>query len=126
MAADVLGDAATRIRKAGDGVGKRSGRSGPQGAEVVDMLRRAAGRFDFQRQIGSVLDQAAEDLWTLAGDGEIATDDIAHALRPMMDRLAKTYTMAQERDVHRAMVEALGEAAPEAPAAVEDPDDVLF
>jgi hypothetical protein len=89
------------------------------------MLQRAAGRFDFQRQIGSVLDEAAEALWAQAGDDEIATDDIAPTLRPMMDRLFKTYTMAQERDVHRAMVETLGESVPEAPAA-DDPDDVLF
>ena len=124
-AAGVLGDAATRIRRAGDGAESDLAEAARQGAEVVDMLQRAAGRFDFQRQIGSVLDEAAEALWTQAGDAEIATDDIAATLRPMMDRLFKTYTMAQEREVHRAMVKSLGEAAPEAPAA-EDPDDVLF
>jgi hypothetical protein len=124
-AAGVLGDAAARIRRAGDGAENDLAEAAQQGAEVVDMLQRAAGRFDFQRQIGSVLDEAAEALWAQAGDDEIATDDIAPTLRPMMDRLFKTYTMAQERDVHRAMVETLGESVPEAPAA-DDPDDVLF
>uniref|UniRef100_B0T7L4 Methyl-accepting chemotaxis sensory transducer n=1 Tax=Caulobacter sp. (strain K31) TaxID=366602 RepID=B0T7L4_CAUSK len=124
-AAGVLSDAAARIHRAGDGAESDLAEAARQGAEVVDMLQRAAGRFDFQRQIGSVLDEAADALWAQAGDDDIATDDIGPTLRPMMDRLFKTYTMAQERDVHRAMIETLGEAASEAPAA-EDPDDVLF
>jgi hypothetical protein len=92
------------------------------------MLRRASQRFDFHTQIGSVLDEAAGQLLNLAGEGEIATDDIAAALRPTVDRLAKQYTMAQEREVHRALTEGLGDGAGEVEAevAVVEDDDLLF
>ena len=125
-AATVLGSAVSRIGKAGDGVEAALVAAAQQGAGVVEMLNRAAGRFDFHNQIGSVLDKTAEELFDLAGDDEIATDDIAPALRPLMARLAKEYTMAQERDVHRALTEGLGEDAPVAAATAEDPDDGLF
>jgi hypothetical protein len=125
-AASVLSGAVARIGKAGDGVESALVDVARQGAEVVDMLRRATSRFDFHKQIGSVLDQAANDLLGLAGDGEIPIPDIAAALRPTMAKLAKQYTMAQERDVHRALTEDLGEDAPATAVVVEDPDDGLF
>jgi len=107
-AASVLGGAVALIRKAGDGVDADLASAARQGAEVVDMLRRAADRFDFHRQIGAVLDAAANDLLSEVGDSDIVTADIADVLRPIMDRLARQYTMAQERDVHRAWTEDLG------------------
>jgi hypothetical protein len=107
-AASVLDGAVARIRKAGDGVDADLASVARQGAEVVDMLRRAADRFDFHRQIGSVLDAAANDLLAEVGDSDIVTTDIADVLRPIMDKLARQYTMAQERDVHRAWTEDLG------------------
>jgi hypothetical protein len=128
-AATVLTDAVARIGKAGDGVDSALDAVARQGADVVDMLRRAAERCDLHTQIGSVLDTAANELLDMAGDDEIATDDIAQALHPLMAKLAKQYTMAREREVHRALTEGLGEAevAAEAAAApVEDEDDGLF
>jgi hypothetical protein len=56
-------------------------------------------------QIGSVLDTAANQLLDMAGDDEIFADDIAPALHPLLAKLAKQYTMAQEREVHRALTE---------------------
>ena len=126
-AATVLSGAVARIGKAGDGVETALSAVARQGAEIVDMLRRAAGRFDFHKQIGSVLDEAAGELLDLAGDAEISTDDIAPALRPLMAKMAKQYTMSQERDVHRVFAEGLGEDEPVAAVSpVQDPDDVLF
>ncbi|WP_235523781.1 hypothetical protein [Caulobacter sp. Root487D2Y] len=125
-AATVLGGAVARIAKAGDGVENDLAAVARQGADVVDMLRRAAERFDFHRQIGSVLDQAAGDLMDEAGEPQVPDEDIVGVLRPLMSRLAKQYTMAQEREVHRAWVEDLGEDTPVAVAPVEDPDDGLF
>jgi len=127
-AANVLSDAVARIGKAGDGVETALTAVARQGAEVVDMLRRASQRFDFHKQIGSVLDAAATQLLEMAGDGEIVTDDIAAALRPTVDRLGKQYTMAQEREVHRTLTEGLGEGVvvEEAVAEALDDDDLLF
>lgn len=128
-AANVLSDAVARIGKAGDGVETALTAVARQGADVVDMLRRASQRFDFHKQIGSVLDAAADQLLEMAGDGEIPTHDIAAALRPTVDRLGKQYTMAQEREVHRAFTEGLAEAVeaePEVVAEAVDDDDLLF
>lgn len=126
-AATVLSGAVARIHKAGDGVETALTAVARQGADVVDMLRRAAARFDFHKQIGSVLDTAANDLLDMAGDGDIRTDDISSALGPLVDRLAKQYTMAHEREVHRTLTEGLGAASAQT-AEVETvaDDDLLF
>jgi hypothetical protein len=128
-AATVLSGAVARIGKAGDGVDSALDAVARLGANVVDLLRRAAERSDLHTQIGSVLDAAANQLLDMAGDDEIVTDDIAAALHPIMARLVKQYTMAQEREVHRALTEGLAQSpATEveiiAPPLVED--DVLF
>jgi len=129
-AATVLSGAVARIGKAGDGVDGALDAVARQGADVVDMLRRAAGRLDFHKQIGSVLDTAANGLLDMAGDDEILTDDIAPALHPLLTKLAKHYTMAQEREVHRGLTEGLVEASAAevqvVAAPVDDEDDVLF
>jgi hypothetical protein len=104
----VLTGAVSRIGKAGDGVEAALAAVARQGAEVVETLRAAAARFDFHGQIGSVLDEAAAELFEMSGEGAMATDDIAPALRPLMARLARQYTMAQEREVHRSVVDVLG------------------
>lgn len=129
-AATVLSGAVARIGKAGDGVDSALDAVARQGADVVDLLRRAAERSDLHTQIGSVLDAAANQLLDMAGDDEIFTDDVAGSLHPLLARLAEQYTMAQEREVHRAMTEGLTQAAATeveviAPP-VEDLDDVLF
>ena len=129
-AATVLTGAVARIGKAGDGVDSALDALARQGADVVDLLRRAAERSDLHIQIGSVLDAAANQLLDLAGDDEILTDDIAPALHPLLARLAKQYTMAQEREVHRALTEGLAQVGATeveiiAPPS-EDLDDVLF
>jgi len=125
-AASVLDGAVVRIRKAGDGVETDLEHVARQGAEIVDMLRRAADRFDFHRQIGSVLDSAANDLLVDVGSGDIAVGDIAPTLRPIMDRLLKQYTMAQEREVHRAWTEDLMTGSHSDHAPEPDGDDGLF
>ncbi|MDB5458087.1 MAG: hypothetical protein JWP92_3672 [Caulobacter sp.] len=126
QAANVLNGAIARIRKAGDAVEIDLVAVAQQGSAVVDSLRRAAGRLDFQREIGAILDQVADDLATMAGTETVRTNDIGSTLGPLLAKLAKAYTMAQEREVHQALVGAL--ALTTAPAAVvqSDPDDVLF
>jgi hypothetical protein len=125
-AAQSLRDAIGCIRKTGDAVDGDLVDAARQGADVVDMLRRAAARFDFQRQVGDHLDQAAAELESLSRD--VPVDDLMSALSPLLTDLARSYTMAQEREVHAALTVGLNMAVVEAPAeaeAVED-DDLLF
>jgi len=125
-AAHALRDAIGRIRKTGDAVDGDLVDAARQGAEVVEMLRRAAARFDFQRQVGDHLDQAAAELESLSGD--VPVDDLMSALSPLLADLARSYTMAQEREVHAALTAGLNMAVVEAPAEAEavDDDDLLF
>lgn len=125
-AARALREAVERIRKTGDAVEGDLVDAARQGSDVVDMLRRAAARFDFQRQVGDHLDQAAAELESLSGD--VAVDDLGPALSPLLADLARAYTMAQEREVHAALTAGLDLAVAEVAvevAAVED-DDLLF
>lgn len=125
-AALALRDAVGRIRKTGDAVEGDLVDAARQGGDVVDMLKRAAARFDFQRQIGDHLDQAAAELDGLSDD--VAVDDVMSALSPLLADLARCYTMAQEREVHAAMTAGLNVAVVDAPAEAEavDDDDLLF
>ncbi len=125
-AGQALADAAARLRAAGQAVEADLGGLARQGETVVNALRHAAGRLDFQREIGATLDEAADALAAQAGAPRI--DELAAPLSALLAVIAKTYTMASEREVHRAYVASLDlDAAPLAPepAAATD-DDVLF
>jgi hypothetical protein len=127
QASSALRDAVERIRTTGDAVEGDLTDAARQGGEVVDMLRRAASRFDFQRQIGDFLDQGADALAQGAGAEDDRLDDVMAVLSPILSDLARAYTMAQEREVHAALTAGLAEAVVESAAVetVED-DDVFF
>lgn len=128
-AAEALRDAVERIRKTGDEVEGDLANAAHQGGEVVDMLRQAAKRFDFDRQVGGYLDEALQMLSAEAGD-EGPIDDLAGVLAPLMAKLSRTYTMAQERDVHAPFADLVGEVPelnPHAqPPAAQSDDEVFF
>jgi hypothetical protein len=122
-AASALREAVARIKKTGDEVEGDLAIAAQQGGEVVDMLKRAAARFDFQRQVGDYLDRAAIELEQLSTDVDVG--DLAPALTPLLSQMARVYTMAQEREVHAAVTAQLGDlsvtqAAPEAAAGDDD------
>lgn len=127
-AAEALRDAVERIRKTGDEVEGDLADAADQGGQVVAMLKQAAGRFDFDRQVGGYLDEALNLLSREAGESPI--DDLATILAPLMAKLSRTYTMAQEREVHAPFADQVGEVPelnPHAqPPAAQDDDDVLF
>jgi hypothetical protein len=122
-----LSDAAARLHKAGDAVEADLVELARQGEGVVNSLRSAAARLDFQREIGAILDEAVETLAEQAGDETPWTDDLRGPLGALLARIAKDYTMATEREVHRTHTAGLdldAEPAEANPAANED--DVLF
>jgi hypothetical protein len=124
-----LSEAASHLRSTGDAMTADLATLAQLGESVVAGLHRATARLDFQREIGAVLDEAAEALAEMAGPDLPWTDDLTQPLGNLLAAIAKTYTMAQERDAHRIMTEGLTlDTAVAAPAAVavEDPDDVLF
>lgn len=126
QASAALRDAVARIRTTGDAVEGDLADAAHQGGEVVEMLRRAAARFDFQRQIGDFLDQGADALARDAGSEDDRLDDVMAVLSPILADLARAYTMAQEREVHAALTAGLGEVVPETVAQTVEDDDVFF
>ncbi|MDB5460268.1 MAG: hypothetical protein JWO72_2009 [Caulobacteraceae bacterium] len=124
-----LCEAASRLRSAGDAAAADLVSLVRLGETVVGALRGAAARLDLQREIGAILDEAAESLTQMAGADIPRVDDLGEILEGLLARIAKRYTMAQERETHRALTEGLQLAA--TPGAPEDGssealDEVLF
>lgn len=125
VVAGALQSAVERFRTTGEEIDSDLAAAAREGEGVVDLLRRAVARFDFHGHVGAYLDKAASELDAGAGVDE-PLDDLMPVLGPMLQSLARTYTMVQEREVHASMTANLGEAPePAAPAVLVD-DDVLF
>lgn len=97
-----------------------------EGEAVFDCIDKAIRKLDFRSDLGDVLD----DCMNIAAlDDQGAAEPLAtdHAAIEMLSaRIFKTYTMVQERDVHRrffAMSETPAAAQPT--AASDDDDDLL-
>jgi hypothetical protein len=125
-----LQDVARNLRAAGDQVEADVASVANDGGAVVAVLRRASGSMGFQHEIGALIDDAMLALEDSADDAVEIACDIASPLNELLAKIAKRYTMVQEREVHRAMTERLGHveaaAEPEAAASELEMDDVLF
>ncbi len=125
LVAEALQSAVEHFRSTGEEIDGDLAAAAREGEGVVDLLRRAVARFDFHGHVGSYLDKAASEL-AAAGADNAPVDDLMPVLGPMLQSLARTYTMVQEREVHASMTADLGEMPePAAPAVLVD-DDVLF
>src|ERR1700744_2513814 len=113
-----LADAARRLREAGEDTTENLAALAQQGAAVVDALKRASAGLDFQREIGTAMDEAAHALSILSGYGAPDTAGLSEALGSLLARIAKTYTMARERETHRDVVEAMNLSVEEVAPAV--------
>ncbi len=127
---DVLQTALARIREAGGAADADIVDLARQGGAVVEAMNEASARMDCRREIGQALDDAAAALDALpAGDFDPSME-ADEALVACLDALSARYSMAQEREVHRAVVGDL--VAVQAPvigaeaSAELDLDDVLF
>jgi hypothetical protein len=132
--AGALDVATNRICDARDKTEKDISAIVAKGDEVLNMLDMSSNRLDFQRGIGEVLDQVTGELTNLGGkavpignggDGGEQTT----LVDTLLMRMAKFYSMTQEREVHRSFVLALGFNASEpTPAEFSDDDfeNILF
>lgn len=97
-----------------------------EGEAVFDCIEKAIRKLDFRSDLGDVLDDciqiAASDDHGI--DAPLPTDHAA--IEALSSRIFKTYTMVQERDVHRRFF-TLSEttSVPEPAAASDDDDDLL-
>jgi hypothetical protein len=121
---DNLTRAAERLRAAGDKVEADLADAAREGAAVVEDLRRASAQMDFQDDIGAILHQAASGLAHDADDLALSPQDAA-PLSALLAKIAKRYTMKQERDLHRQLTQAFGLDEPNAAAAPEPSNNDL-
>lgn len=125
-----LDGVALRLRTLGDNVETELVSLAREGEAVVDGLRGARRHLDFEHRLGGVIEQATKALSDGAGATSIATAGIEQPLSELLAKIAKRYTMAQEREVHHRIAGQFAAAPAEAdtsPAAEEaDLDDVLF
>jgi len=94
--------ATARVRNANAQVEAELAALAEQGEAVVRALREAAGQLDFHGEIGAALETAAVALDATAQGA--APEPAPEILAQVLQAIAKSYTMAQEREVHAAMV----------------------
>jgi hypothetical protein len=128
-AGEALAVATERLRKANTTVEADLSALADQGAKVVRALQDAAARLDFKGEIGAVLETAAASLRAPSRAPLEAAD--GPAVAEILQAIAKSYTMAQEREVHAALAAGLPQAAEPAPAEpaaapADDLEDLLF
>ncbi len=115
-----------RVRSASESVEADLAELAHQGEAVVEGLRHATSRLNFQGEVGAALDQAA-DAFSARSQVSTRVDDIQEPLERLLGRIAKQYTMAREREVHQDALTAMGAGGPPAPSPTPEPeDDVLF
>ncbi|MEF0940639.1 chemotaxis protein [Rhizobium sp. BR 362] len=100
------------------------------GREVANKIMLSIGKLDFQRDLGEILANCADTLEDMAGSEMADVSDLEQIIAPLSARIFKTYTMAQERNVHRDIIAMEASVAPvAAPAKADDEDlfaDALF
>jgi len=125
-ATTALRTAARRICDASDRTETDILRLAERGGSVLDLLNRSTGRFGFQEEIGEALDLVAADLANLAVEAAPCGEDIEAVVAGVLAKLSASYTMAQERTLHEAFVDAwnISSAPPKVlPAAHSLPDN---
>ncbi|MEG3175611.1 hypothetical protein U1872_05160 [Sphingomonas sp. RB3P16] len=110
----------------------REGMSGLdcEAAELSDFLRQTMGDVDCEAEFGAALAEASKQMSSLAVTIE-TLDDAPPELADLLARIAATYTMSREREVHRVFAPPLsGDEAGVTMTAEEgdadDDDDGLF
>jgi len=101
-----LGAAARRISDASDRTETDILRLAERGGAVLELLNRSTGRFGFREEIGEALDLVAADLAHRATEAEPCGEDIENVVDGILAKLSASYTMAQERTVQEAFIEA--------------------
>ncbi|MEO3387225.1 chemotaxis protein [Mesorhizobium sp. CAU 1741] len=122
---EALDNALANIREAGERMEADLKTMAAKGEHLGREVGSSVSRLDFTRELGEVLESCTLSLATEAAEsvsGE-AGDDISPAVLTLSEQLFKTYTMARERQVHRAYIPPQEEVAAEAATATANEDD---
>jgi hypothetical protein len=118
--------ATERIHEAGASTERDIASLAAQGEAVLALLTQSTERLDLQTDIGAALAQVLRDLPGGAAEAELCTEDVLAPLTDILARLRATYTMAQERALHDALMSEWGlDVAPPPPVAEAASGDAL-
>jgi len=119
-----LEDVLDHIRRAGDRMEEDMAALRACGADVSAKAGKTIADLDFNAELGDVLADCAARAGELTGPGLPETVGLEEAMAELGGRIARTYTMVSEREVH-ARLFGTPVDAPAAPVAAQS-DDELF
>lgn len=129
---EALDNALAKIRAAGERMEADLKTMAAKGEHLAREVGGSVSRLDFTRELGEVLEGCTVSLATEAAESAsgAAAGEITPQVRDLSEQLFKTYTMARERQVHRAYIPLEEQAAAQpATTRAEEEDDlaaVLF
>jgi hypothetical protein len=118
--------AAASIRQARDHTEKDIEAIATKGDAVMTTLSLSSERLSFKSEIGGLLDEIAGALAGLCEGALHRQDELPAMLEASLAILSESYTMAQERDIHREFMNNLGLAQAPQVVPANDLDSVLF
>lgn len=107
-AAQALRDAEFRLRDASEKTGADISAATELGDSVARALEEAAGQKSIQQDIGDTLETVVHQLETETTNLPACPENIKPIVQQVFDLLADKYTMAEERDIHRATAASFG------------------
>ncbi len=117
-----LAEALTCIQESGDAMDKNIVALQATGRDVTSKVSSAVGTLDFKTELGDVLADCTEEArLSVAGTPPVA--DLEPALSEIGERIAKTYTMKSEREIHGKIFGITADAT--ATVAISSNDDLL-
>lgn len=112
------------IRRAGDGMEEDMTALRACGADISAKAGKTVADLDFNAELGDVLADCAARAGEFLGQGLPDTAGLEEALADLGGRIARTYTMVSEREVH-ARIFGTAVETPVAPAAVRSDEDLF-
>jgi methyl-accepting chemotaxis protein len=98
----VLQGAVARIGQAGEAAGADLAGLAAQGETIAATLSRLSSRLNLRAEVGEVMARTGEALAIEAGPPEACDAAVAEVLDPLLDKVSGLYTMAREREIHKA------------------------
>jgi hypothetical protein len=121
-----LEDVLDHIRRAGDSMEEDMKALRASGGDVSAKAGRSIAELDFNAELGDVLADCAARAGEIAGEHPSDTTGLDEALADLGSRIARTYTMVSEREVHARIFGAAAPAAPTIVRAAATSDEDLF
>ncbi len=121
---NILNEAVQSIRTAGDDAEANLVDIAHQSADVAEAIESLCAYSEFVSDLHDLLTEACEILKGLAGERIADAADADPAVRDMLDKIFKLWSMSREREIHRLFVPAPTE--PEDKAEVDPVADALF